>query len=88
MYIDFENILWDEIGTVIFAYLLLIYLVPMGVLSACLSVNAWKRMLDPWDWNYGLSHHVGAGNKTQVLWKISQYSSQMSYLYSPTIATF
>lgn len=78
MYIVFENIFWDEIGTVIFAYLLFIYLMSMGVLSACMSVNPWKRMLEPWDWNYGL----GAGNKTQVLWKISQCSSQMSYLYN------
>ena len=27
----------------------------------------------PWDWNYIVSCHVGAGNQMQVLWKSSQY---------------
>lgn len=88
MYIAFENIFWDKVGArPIFVYLLFIYLMCVGVLPACMSVDAWKSMLDIWDWSYGLSQHMGAGNKTRVLWKNSQGSWPMSHLYSPTIST-
>jgi len=32
----------------------------------------------------GVSHHVGAGNRTQVLWKSSQCSQPLSHLSSPS----
>ena len=53
----------------------------IDVLSACMSVG----VKIPWNWSYiqrVVSFHVGAGNRTQVLWKNRHCSQPLSHISS------
>ena len=49
-----------------------------------------KRVLDPLELELqmGVSHHVGAGNWTEVLYKSSQCSELLNQLFSPLLYIF
>lgn len=63
----------------------------MGISYACMSVQhmhswyLWKLKRCQISSGVVVSHPLGSGNQTQVLWKVNQYSSPLSILSSPKV---
>lgn len=63
--------------------LLLLFIIVLFCVFGCFAECPQKRELDPIELQSVVSHHLGAWIQTQVFWKRSPCSQQLSYLSSP-----